>query len=58
MKRLKTYFMRALVFSALVLLFSCKADKLDLTNPNQLSPDTYFLTAAQVESAVNATAGS
>ena len=58
MKRLKTYFMRALVFSALVLLFSCKADKLDLTNPNQLSPATYFLTAAQVESAVNAIYGS
>jgi hypothetical protein len=58
MKRLKTYFMRALVFSAMVLLFSCKADKLELTNPNQLSPDTYFLTAAQVESAVNAIYGS
>ena len=58
MKRLKTYFMRALVFSALVLLFSCNADKLDLTNPNQLSPDTYFTTAAQVQSAVNAVYGS
>jgi starch-binding outer membrane protein, SusD/RagB family len=58
MKRLNTYFMRALVFSATVLLFSCKADKLELTNPNQLSPDTYFLTAAQVESAVNAIYGS
>jgi hypothetical protein len=58
MKRHKTYFMRALVFSALALLFSCKADKLDLTNPNQLSPDTYFTTAAQVESAVNAVYGS
>jgi hypothetical protein len=42
----------------MVLLFSCKADKLELTNPNQLSPDTYFLTAAQVESAVNAIYGS
>jgi len=50
--------MRALIFSALALLFSCKADKLDLTNPNQLSPDTYFTTAAQVESAVNAVYGS
>ena len=58
MKRHKTYFMRALIFSALALLFSCKADKLDLTNPNQLSPDTYFTTAAQVESAVNAVYGS
>jgi hypothetical protein len=58
MKRHKTYFMRSLVFSALVLLFSCKSDKLELTNPNQLSPDTYFTTAAQVESAVNAVYGS
>jgi tetratricopeptide (TPR) repeat protein len=58
MKRHKTYFMRALVFSAMALLFSCKADKLELTNPNQLSPDTYFTSAAQVESAVNAVYGS
>jgi starch-binding outer membrane protein, SusD/RagB family len=58
MKRLKTYFMQALVFSAMVLLFSCNADKLELTNPNQLSPDTYFKTAAQVQSAVNAVYGS
>jgi len=58
MKRLIKYFMKTLVFSALVLLFSCEADKLELTNPNQLSPDTYFTTAAQVESAVNAIYGS
>jgi len=42
MKRLKTYFIPALVFSALVLLFSCNADKLELTNPNNLSPETFF----------------
>ncbi len=58
MKRLKTYFTPALVFSAWVLLFSCNADKLDLTNPNNLSPDTFFKTAAQVQSAVNAVYGS
>ncbi len=58
MKRLKTYFKQALVFSALVLLFSCKANKLELGNPNQLSPDTYFTTPAQVQSAVNAVYGS
>jgi hypothetical protein len=58
MKRLKTYFIPALVFSALVLLFSCNADKLELTNPNNLSPDTYFQTAAQVQSAVDAVYGS
>ena len=58
MKRLKTYFIGALVFSAMVLLFSCNADKLELKNPNQLSPDTYFTTEAQVQSAVNAVYGS
>jgi hypothetical protein len=58
MKRLKIYFIPTLVFSALVLLFSCNADKLELTNPNNLSPDTYFTTAAQVQSAVNAIYGS
>ena len=58
MKRLKTYFIPALVFSALVLFFSCNADKLELTNPNNLSPDTYFESAAQVQSAVDAVYGS
>jgi hypothetical protein len=58
MKRLKIYFIPALVFSALVLFFSCKANKLDLSNPNQIAPDTYFSTANQVASAVNAIYGS
>ena len=58
MKRLKAYFFPALVFSALVLLFSCNADKLDLTNPNQIDPATYFSTPNQVASAVNAIYGS
>jgi tetratricopeptide (TPR) repeat protein len=58
MKRLKSYFFPALVFSALVLLFSCKADKLELSNPNQIAPDSYFSTPNQVESAVNAIYGS
>jgi hypothetical protein len=58
MKRLKTYFVPALVFSVWVLFFSCNADKLELTNPNNLSPDTYFKSAAQVQSAVDAIYGS
>src|SRR5665647_1752261 len=58
MKRLKTYFIPALFLSALVLLSSCDAKKLELTNPNELSPDTYFTTPAQVQSAVNAIYGS
>ncbi|MBN1791080.1 MAG: hypothetical protein JW830_11325 [Bacteroidales bacterium] len=58
MKRLKIHFLKALVFSALVLHYSCDADKLELTNPNNLSPDTYFQTASQVQSAVDAVYGS
>jgi len=58
MKRLKIYLIPALIFSAMVLYFSCDADKLELTNPNQLSPDTYFTTPSQVQSAVNAVYGS
>jgi starch-binding outer membrane protein, SusD/RagB family len=58
MKRLKAYLIPALVFSAWVLLFSCNADKLDLTNPNQIDPATFFSTPNQVSSAVNAIYGS
>jgi starch-binding outer membrane protein, SusD/RagB family len=58
MKRLKKYSIPALAFSALVLIFSCNPDKLELTNPNQLLPETYFTTPIQVESAVNAIYGS
>jgi len=48
----------ALIFGALVLMNSCDASKLELTNPNELSPETYFKTEAQVQSAVNAVYGS
>ncbi len=58
MKRLKAYFYPALLFSAWVLFFSCDADKLELSNPNNLSPDTYFKSAAQVQSSVDAIYGS
>jgi starch-binding outer membrane protein, SusD/RagB family len=58
MKRLKSYFTPALVFSVWVLIFSCNQDKLELSNPNQLSPETFFKTAAQVQSAVDAIYGS
>ena len=33
---------------------SCDTSELELTNPNTLSPDTFFKTEAQVESSVNA----
>ena len=47
----------ALFFGALVLINSCDANKLELTNPNELSPETYFKTPSQVQSAVNAAYG-
>ena len=42
----------------LVLSNSCDSEKLDLTNPNQLQPETYFKTENQVKSAINAVYGS
>ncbi|MBN1143772.1 MAG: RagB/SusD family nutrient uptake outer membrane protein [Bacteroidales bacterium] len=35
-------------------LFGCNLDKLELTNPNQLTPEIYFKTELQVQQAVNA----
>jgi len=35
-------------------LFSCDADRLDLSNPNEMDPATYFTTEPQVQAAVNA----
>jgi len=48
----------AFFFGALVLINSCDADKLELTNPNELSPETYFKTPNQVQSAINSAYGS
>lgn len=36
------------------MIHSCNEDRLELTNPNQLSPESFFKTEAQVQSAVNA----
>jgi tetratricopeptide (TPR) repeat protein len=57
MKTFKFIIARALLICALVLIGSCDAKKLELTNPNELSPATYFKTASQVQSAVNAAYG-
>jgi starch-binding outer membrane protein, SusD/RagB family len=41
--------------SGILLTNSCDTDELELTNPNTLSPETFFTTEAQVRSSVNAT---
>src|SRR5690606_17779712 len=51
MKKIKL--LLAFVFSTM-LIQSCSENDLELTNQEQLSPETYFKTEAQVESAVNA----
>jgi hypothetical protein len=56
MKILK-YISLALAFGALILYNACDAKKLELTNPNELRPEVYFTTAAQVQSAVNSVYG-
>lgn len=53
----KKLFVPALILSALVLNTSCDADKLELANPNELAPETYFANEAQVRAAVNAAYG-
>lgn len=58
MKIFRKIFIPALIIGALVIPDSCKEEKLELTNPNQLSPETYFKTATQVQSAINAVYGS
>lgn len=45
------------LFGALILSTSCKEEGLEVTNPNELSPETFFQTEAQVQSAVNAAYG-
>lgn len=51
MKKLKIVF---LIFLALLTVNGCDEEDLELTNPSGLSPETYFRTEAQVQSAVNA----
>ena len=59
MKIFKKIVIPALVIMAAMVLYnSCKEDDLELVNPNELSPETYFKTPTQVESAVNAVYGS
>ncbi len=54
---MKNKILISLVF-IIALIVSCDEDALYKTNPNELSPETFFATAAQVESAVNSTYGS
>lgn len=42
------------LFTALVVINACSENDLELVNPNGLSPETFFKTEAQVQSAVNA----
>ncbi len=58
MKIFKKIAIPALIIIALVVYNSCKEKDLELVNPNELSPETYFKTPSQVESAVNAVYGS
>ncbi|WP_117881657.1 RagB/SusD family nutrient uptake outer membrane protein [Aureibaculum luteum] len=51
MKKYKIIFT---IFTMLLLVNACSEKDLELTNPNQLSPDTFFKNEAQVQSAVNA----
>lgn len=43
-----------IVLSGVLTITSCDSSELELTNPNTLSPETFFKTEAQVQSSVNA----
>jgi len=47
---------KSVVSTIIMILFlnSCNVDKLELTNPNELTPDNFFKTEAEVQQAVNA----
>lgn len=51
---MKKYKLILTVLLGAFLIGSCSTDDLELTNPNQLSPDTFFSNESQVQSAVNA----
>ena len=52
------YLSLTFVFWAFFVSNSCDSKKLDLQNPNQLLPETYFKNEVQIQSAVNAIYGS
>lgn len=51
---MKKYILIIIALFGIILTNSCSEDDLELSNPNQLSPDTFFSNESQVESAVNA----
>lgn len=51
---MKKYILIAIALFGMILTHSCSEDDLELSNPNQLSPDTFFSNESQVESSVNA----
>ncbi|WP_282080091.1 RagB/SusD family nutrient uptake outer membrane protein [Aquimarina algiphila] len=52
MKKIK---LLAMFLLGVIVIHSCSEDDLSLVNPNTLSPDTFFSSKEQVQSAVNAT---
>jgi len=44
-----------IVLSGILAINSCDTKDLEVTNPNELAPETFFKTPAQVEASVNAT---
>ncbi|ARV15671.1 RagB/SusD family nutrient uptake outer membrane protein [Polaribacter sp. SA4-12] len=51
---MKKYKIILLLLTGVFTIKSCSTGDLELTNPNQLSPETYFANEAQVQASVNA----
>jgi len=47
-------FIALIAQASLLLLSGCNPDQLELVNPNQITPETFFETEIQVQQAVNA----
>ncbi len=53
MRQPKLFYISASIIIILKLI-CCDVDKLNLVNPNELTPETFFKTETQVQQAVNA----
>jgi len=51
---MKKYKIILAIFTGFIIINSCTTNDLELTNPNQISPETYFEKEVQVQAAVNA----
>lgn len=55
--RIIKYISITFLFGAIILSNACKEENLEVANPNELSPETYFKDESQVQAAINSSYG-